>query len=453
MSSVAPCIRIVGRALTTAADRPPETHGGWAARSAIVHNAGRRRGGPLARRYRPWKTIILHSVTVFGIALAWAAAAYAVISLYAVLRARRRVPLPPVHDAPVSILKPLHGGFPDLERCLASFFELDGPEYELIFGVSSASDPALAVVAALRERHPTRPVAVVIDARSHGTNPKVSNLINMFPAARHDRLVIVDADIEVERDYLRQVVAPLSDPTVGLVTCLYRGAPAAGTWSRLGALYIDDWFAPAVCVAHLFGAQTFGFGATLALRRDALLEAGGFEALADQLADDWWLGELTRRRGLATRLANCVVATTVDERSLWALCAHELRWLLTVRCINPLGYAFSFVTFGLPMATLGAGLAQGQPAALTALCVALTARIALRLVQHRRGGSGLLWALLLIPVRDGMNVALWAAALFARRARWAGHALEVAVDGRIATVTDEHETRPGGRLPEQGPRL
>jgi len=150
----------------------------------------------------------------------------------------------------------------------------------------------------------------------HGANLKVSNLRNMEPYARHNWLVLADSDIRVSSDYLARVTMPLAGPSVGVVTCLYRGVARKGFWSHLGTLFIDDWFAPSVEVTHALGSTRFSFGSTIALRRAALNAAGGFEALSDVLADDFWLGEFTRRQGLHTVLSDVVVTTDVDDESL-----------------------------------------------------------------------------------------------------------------------------------------
>jgi len=217
-----------------------------------------------------WLDTLLHAL---GIALALAAAGYACIALWAVmkgLRKARRVPLPAGPPQPASVLKPLHGAEPRLYENLRSFCLQTHPDYQLVFGVRDPDDPAIAVVERLRLQFPQRSIALAIDPRVHGANFKVSNLLNMLPHAQHDLLVLADADIYVAPDYLARVTAPLADPTVGIVTCLYYGIPGRSLWSRLGRLFIDDWFAPSVRLSNAFGSTRFAFGSTIALRRDAL---------------------------------------------------------------------------------------------------------------------------------------------------------------------------------------
>jgi ceramide glucosyltransferase len=237
----------------------------------------------------------------------------------------------------------------------------------------------------------------------------------MLPHARHGWLVVADSDIAVAPDYLARVTAPLADAGTGVVTCLYRGRALAGFWSGLGAQFIDDWFAPSVRIARAAGSRRFAFGATLAVRRETLAAIGGFAALSGRLADDFWLGELARRQGLATVLSDVVVSTDVTEDSLAALWAHEIRWLRTIRSLNRTGFAFVFVTFTWPMLLLGLALAP-HPAMLAMALAGVLARSAL---------AGSAAAALRAPLRDTLLLAEWAAALFGSRVRWRGEILSV----------------------------
>lgn len=368
----------------------------------------------------------------FGIALTFAATGYALVALWAVLkglRKTRRVPLPASPPQAASVLKPLHGAEPRLYENLRSFCEQTHPEYQLIFGVRDPEDPAITAVERLRREFPQRSIALAVDPRVHGANFKVSNLMNMLPHAQHDLLVLADADIHVRPDYLTRVIAPLADAGVGIVTCLYYGIPGPSFWSRLGRLFIDDWFAPSVKLSHAFGSTRFAFGSTIALRRDALQTIGGFEALRDTLADDFWLGELTRRAGLRTVLSDVVVGTDVGESKLKDLWTHELRWLRTIRSIAPAGFAMTFVCFTSPLLLLGLSLAPGPVAAgLTLLGGA--ARVLLHFLQRRISDQAFAWhEVLLIPLRDTLLLMEWAAALAGWQVRWRGQVLHARGDG------------------------
>jgi ceramide glucosyltransferase len=331
--------------------------------------------------------------------------------------------LPAMAPLPVTVLKPLCGMEPHLEDNLATFCKQDYPVLQLLFGVRDPDDPAVAVVKRLQARYPERDIRLVVDSRVYGSNLKVSNLINMARVARHPWLVIADSDIAVEPDYLARVTAPLADATVGIVTCLYRGRALNAFWSRLGTLFIDTWFAPSVRVASAFGSSAFGFGATIALRADTLAALGGFRTLCNRLADDFWLGELTRRRGLRTVLSEVWVATDVTERDFAALWSRERRWMQTIRKINPWGYAFTFVTFTFPLLAVGLSLAPTRWNGAVAM-VGIAARLGL---HWRRPAPGLpapghAWY---APLRDGLLLLTWFSAFLGSTTQWRRQTLRI----------------------------
>ncbi|HEV7138375.1 MAG TPA: bacteriohopanetetrol glucosamine biosynthesis glycosyltransferase HpnI [Steroidobacteraceae bacterium] len=375
-------------------------------------------------------------------ALGYAAIAWGAVRLWRNSGVQRRLgggSAGPLH--PVTVLKPLCGAEPGLDHSLRSFCEQDYPAgLQIVFGVQHAADPALVVLEGLKRDFPRLDVAVVVDPTRHGASAKVSNLINMMRAARHDWLVLADSDVRVPPGYLAAVAAPLADPAVGIVTCPYRGVPRPGLWSLLGTLFINDWFIPSVRVAALFGSRAFAFGATIALRRDALEGIGGFPAIADQLADDYRLGELTRRRGQRTELSDVVVDTAVDERSFRQLSQHGLRWLRTIRVVRPGGYAFSAVTFSLPVAVLGCVIADGTFLTLSLLAATAVLRLMLHFAARAAGAAGpspersrsQLWA---IPLADALGFALWCGAFVTREVQWRQGRYRVARDGSVQPIS------------------
>jgi ceramide glucosyltransferase len=378
-------------------------------------------------------------------ALAFGAALYAVVAVVASrvstarAAARERLAAP----TPVSVLKPLCGAEPRLFENLATFCEQTHPSFEVICGVSRMDDPAIAIVHQLQAAYPQRRISLVVDPRIHGTNLKVSNLINLAQWARHDVFVLADSDIAVEPDYLERVCAPLADAQNGIVTCLYRAKGIAGFWSRVGAQFINEWFVPSVRIAHLFGSTRFGFGATLALRRATLERIGGFERLSNTLADDYWLAEHVRELGLNTLLSPVVVETDVTESTLDALWDRETRWLRTIRSVNRLGFTFLFVTVTLPWIACGAWLAFAlhgtavHPALRAALVAAVVTGAAARVMLHAMASSeGNMFRrdLALMPVRDALLFAQWMAGSFGSTVMWRGVRMPVEDTHRPPTV-------------------
>ena len=332
----------------------------------------------------------------------------------------------------VTILKPLCGVEPETYECLRSFCDQDYPDFQVLFGIADPADPVVPLVERLKREFPQRDLQIAIDRRQHGSSRKVSNLINMMTRARYDYLILADSDVRVARDYLARVVAPLQDPEVGIVTCPYRGVSRHGRWSKLGAMFINEWFMPSVRVAAKGGSRAFAFGATIGLRREVLARMGGFHTIADHLADDYRLGELTRAMGLRTALSEVEVEIAVVENTFEELIAHEIRWLRTIRAVRPSSYLFCCVTFGAPVALLGALLAGGGEVVWALFGATLIARLALHF--RRRQADGNSSGLLLIPLRDCLSLALWCWSLTTRRVKWRDQDLEICSDGSVMPV-------------------
>ncbi len=363
--------------------------------------------------------------------LASCGAAYAVMAAvfagrFARLPARSTSAFPPA-----TILKPLHGDEPRLEDCLGTFFAQDYPApVQLVFGVQDEHDPAVAVVDRLRARHPDIDTALVVDARRHGANAKVSNLINMYAAARHGVLVLSDADIAVPPDYLRKVTAALEPSEVGAVTCLYTGVAAGGLGSRFTAMGIDYHFLPNVLTGLSLGLAEPCFGSTVALRRALLDEIGGFKAFAEYLADDYEIGRAVRAKGYHVAIPNMTVRPSCSENGIGEWLAHELRWARTLRVVAPAGHVGSVVTYAIPLALLGTILSGFTLFPLGALATSLAARAALkwRIDKIFGGEGGPLW---LLPVRDVLSFGVFLASLFGVSVEWQGERLRVKQDGAL----------------------
>lgn len=333
--------------------------------------------------------------------------------------------------AAVSILKPLHGVEPNLYANLAGFCVQDYPApVQIVCGVNDPADPAIAIVRKLIAAFPGCDLKLVIDGRRHGANRKVSNLINMLAAARHDVLVISDSDIVVEADYLKNVTAALEQRGVGLVTCLYRGAGARGVWARLAAAAIDYHFLPGVLVGLKLGLAEPCFGSTIAIRRKTLAVIGGFEAVAEQLADDYALGALVRRAGLSVAIPPLVVAHDCTQKSARDLFRQELRWARTIRAVDPLGFAGSVITHAVPLALLGMVLG-GLARAAMILGAALVCRFVLQVELDRafRLRGDVYW---LAPLRDILSFVVFVASFLGRGVEWRGHRYGVQADSTLA---------------------
>jgi ceramide glucosyltransferase len=337
----------------------------------------------------------------------------------------------------VTILKPLHGDEVGLYENLASFLDQDYPgPVQIVFGVEDPNDAAIANVERLRVAYPDRAIELVIEPRAMGSNPKVANLINMQPRIAHDIVVLADSDIRVSRDYLSNLAGALLR-LGGVVSCPYYGISTGNLWSKLARLTIDSHFLPGVMVGSRLKISRPCLGSTVALHRTTLTAIGGFEPLADCLADDYVLGELVADRGGAVSMLPFAVGHVCGESSFVELWRHELRWALTIRTIDPLGYLGWIVTHAFPLALLAWIFGAGWPAAALALA-ALGCRALLVFATER--GYGLpthpYW---LIPVRDLLSFAVFAAGFVARDVSWRGHHYELMSHGLLKS---DRRTRP-----------
>jgi ceramide glucosyltransferase len=355
---------------------------------------------------------------------------YLVAAALAVRRFALRPRPRPGATPPVTVLKPLCGEDPELYENLLSFCRQDYPTWQIVFGVQNPSDPAVAIVNRLIAEFPEADLALVVKGGRNLGNLKVANLQNMLPKARHDLLVIADSDIRVGPDYLIAVTSSLMERDVGLVTCLYRGRPARGLWSSLGALHINHGFLPQALVGAGLGAAWGCFGATVALRRSMLDAIGGFAALADRLADDYALGEAVRRRGQRVQITPYLVDNIISEPSLGALFRHELRWARTIRTVAPAGFLGSLVTHPLVLAVFANLMGGGAlvPAAILILVMACRGAMA-RVVDRSLGLPPS--PLALLPVRDILSFAVFVTSFFARTVAWRDQRFRIGAGGHL----------------------
>ena len=318
----------------------------------------------------------------------------------------------------VSILKPILHSTPDVDHAIRTHLAQTYPEFELLLGVRESEADLVTV---------TDPRVRVIVCRTDTPNHKVGTLIDLAREARHPILIVNDADIAVPPDYIRDVAAELQPTGAGLVTCLYRAE--SSTWpGRFEALGVATDFAPSALVAPFVGVSEFGLGSTLAFRRADLDRIGGFEAIADYLADDYQLGCKLHALGRRNVIAKPVVSTTLSPKTWAAAWRHQVRWSRTVRLSRRGGYIGLPVTF----ATLWALVAAvcGLPwIALSLMLIRLTMALTAGYFVIR--SKDVLKYFYLIPFRDLYTVAIWAAALFGDTVEWGDETLKLDRTGRI----------------------
>jgi ceramide glucosyltransferase len=333
----------------------------------------------------------------------------AAYQLFAILACLWRRKQPAAAALSVSVLKPVSGSGGDLREALASHSKLDA---ELLCGVSSIDDPAVAII---REF----PNARLVVSSTITPNAKVGVLIDLVKAARHDIIIVNDSDIRVGPDYLR-VTAPLADPKVGLVTCLYRAVGDTFA-ARFEALGVATDFAPSTLVARMVGVDEFAMGSTLAFRKTDLQKIGGFESIADYLADDYQLGHKIHNLGLKCVLSDVIVETHLGS-DVWN---HQIRWARTIRVSKFYGYLGLPVTF----ATFWAVVCGSWRIGLAILLIRMVMAFVAGWVKMR--SKDVLKLFFLIPVRDLFGVAVWIVGLFGNTVLWRGRKLRLDRKGRI----------------------
>jgi ceramide glucosyltransferase len=382
---------------------------------------------------------------------------YLLIACVAVLRFPKRRSHAAVAPVPVTFLKPLCGVEPGLPDRLNAFCTQEyDPPVQLVCGIADRADAAGEAVfqsggmksSGASGRARLSAIDIVIDGRRHGTNLKVSNLINMLSLARHDVLVLSDSDITVGPGYLDGVVAELQRPGIGAVTCLYHGVPAAGIWARQAALAINSHFLPNVVAAVSFGLAQPCFGSTIAIRRDTLAGLGGLQSFADCLADDYAIGEAVRAGGSEVAITPFSVGHVCFQNSFRDLAGQEIRTARTIRSIEPIGYCGTILSHPFPLALAGALFGGGDGLLLAAM--ALTCRAVLCLCVEQAFGVARqpYW---LIPLRELMSFSVFVCSFFGATVTWRGICHRIGSGGRLLTFEagqghDADAVPPGPRL-------
>lgn len=382
-------------------------------------------------------------MTTALILLALVALAYQCAAMAAVIAFRMRRPVTGWRNPPpISILKPVRGLDEDFEEAIESHALQDYPAYEILFGVASLDDPAVPAIQRLIARYPNRSIRL-IHSTTPAPNGKVGVLIDLVREARHGVLLVNDSDISVPRDYLRRVVAPLRDPQVGLVTCIYRAASSsfAGKWEAFG-IAVD--FIPSTLVAPLVGVREFGLGSTLVFRREDLDATGGFQQIAGYIADDYQLARRITQLGKRAHLSKVVVETHLSDPDWRAVWSHQVRWARTIRVSRGDGYA------GLPVTHAGLWallcFAFGLPvygAGLLAMRIAMALGSALILRNPR---SAILSPL--APLWDLWAFAVWISGWSGRKIEWRGGQSMLTSDGRLQPLLPGSPAAPTHPQPQ-----
>jgi ceramide glucosyltransferase len=390
-----------------------------------------------------WRALL--ALAAFGLVSSFV---FLLLAIIAAVRFKRRsaserrhaLSFPADRLPPVTIFKPVHGMEERLEENLESFFQQDYPNYEIIIGARSEDDPAIILAKNIALRYPQIQSRFVASGPPEWPNAKVFTLDKMIPLSRNNFFVISDSDVRVDRDFLRNVIPPLFDQKLGLVTCLYRGDPASDFWSFLEALGMSVEMPSGVVTADMLEGIRFALGPAVALRRDSLDAIGGIRATADYYSDDYVLGNKIWAAGYKVIFSHYFIHHVLTPRSFMRTLGDQLRWMKSTRHSRPWGHIGSGLTFAMPFGLLGliAGAALGRWALGLSF---LAAAFANRVIQSIIVG----WSLMqdpralkfcwLYPLRDLQGFGVWLASFLSHSFYWRGEIYRFTKDGRIIAQT------------------
>jgi ceramide glucosyltransferase len=346
---------------------------------------------------------------------------YYLIAIFSSWRYFRFPQLQPLdYTPPISNLKPIRGVDPDAYENFASLCQQDYPEYELLFCVSSASDPVVSVLERLQRDFPNRLIRIIYRASDNASNDKVAKLARLVNEARHEVLVINDSDVRVAADYLRRVVAPLGRSGVGAVTCFYSSRSDKNFAENLHTIgMLSDFFAGLLVARQLDGVK-FAIGKTIVTTRTNLAEFGGYESLENRPGDDLLVGRLIAGQGHEVELLPYTVQTVSDSASFRDLLQKRLRWMVVMRHMRPAGHFGLLFTHGLPWMLLAVLVHPSAVVVLSYAGLYAVLRIAMTWMIGVRGmkQSGVWQRMPLIPVWDAAAFLLWLTSFTRSSIRW-----------------------------------
>jgi ceramide glucosyltransferase len=385
---------------------------------------------------------VLLGLAVFGLVTSTVFAGMVLWAVPGYLRERRRalaeLAVRPGFSPALTLLKPLHGSEPGLEQHLATFFEQDYPEYEILFCTRTAEDAGLETARRVAAKYPKIPVKFLsTGGQPDYINAKVASMERMETEAAHEILVISDSDVRVTPNYLRAVALPFANRQVGAMCCPYRGVAAeGGLWARLEAVGMSVEMTSGVLAARGMEGMQFVLGPTMAFRRDAIRRMGGFKVTADYCADDFVLGNETFKLGQAVALSHHAIDHMVINSSLGASLKHQVRWMKSTRFSRPKGHFGTALTFSLPFGLLawGAAVLLGHPwwgLALFGWSVATRLALALAVGRMVVGDKSWFGLVVLYPLRDLMGFGFWAASYLGCRILWRGRVFQLLPGGKM----------------------
>jgi ceramide glucosyltransferase len=369
-------------------------------------------------------------LSVFLMLMVAGSLAYALLTIVAAVAYRRVNPPPLRRQVPISILKPLAGVDEGLEANLRSFFAQQYGKFEILFAVHDAADPAIALVEKLRREFPAVPTQLIVTGDPPYPNAKVYSLDRMLQAAGHEIVAMGDSDVRVSRWLLETLAREFQAERVGLITCPYRAIAGRSLWSEMEAIFMNTEFLGGVLVARLLNGMDFALGPTIAVRKSALAQIGGFDFLKDYLAEDFVMGNRVAASGWRVLLSSEVIEHRIGSEKFVPNLSHRLRWLRSTRRSRPLGYIGQVFTnpFAAGLIVWAIRPAWWPAFLAAALLRAVSAWAQAGWVLEDPLARRYWWAVL---PQDIWNFLIWIAGFFGNTVVWRGRTYYVARDGRF----------------------
>ncbi len=398
-------------------------------------------------------TLSLFHFTILGMAaIPWIYYSLALFSAWRFFRCSRKTKTSVSYTPPISHLKPIRGLDPDAYENFASFCRQDYPEYEIVFCVGDASEPALPTIQRLIRDFPECQIRVLMGSGRVAANDKVAKLVRLTAEAKYDTVVISDSDVRVQPDYLRTVVAPMADAKVGAVTCFY--APVASEEKTLvqriqSVGMLSDFYAGILVAWQLDGVK-FALGPTIATTRKHLAGFGGYAAIENRPADDLLVGRLIAEQGYEVSLLNYTIQTVSDFHSLRDLFLKRLRWTVVMRIMRPWGHFGLIFTLGLPWALAAIFIDPTPQVAFLFLSAYFAFRIAMMEVIGKSGlkQPGVYKKLWLLPMWDLLATCIWLASFTRNSIRWRDGYYYIR-NGELVPVDPTAALRAAEKAPER----
>jgi ceramide glucosyltransferase len=337
----------------------------------------------------------------------------------------------PGTQPPVSVLRPLCGHDDGLEENLRSFMLQEYAEYEVLFGVHSQDDPAVAVAEKIISEFRDRIKAqLIVTGESPIPNAKAFSLNCLVREARYDVLVMADSDVRVTPTLLSHLAREFQEEGVGLISCPYRAVPGRGLWSRLEAIGMNTELLGGVLVARMIEGMRFALGCAVAVRRNVLEDMGGFGYLQEFLAEDFVIGQRAAELGHSVLFSSYVIEHRIGSQTMMRNLVHRMRWARSTRRSRPAGYWGQMFTYPLPLALLlWASYPGAWPAVLLTLILRGSAALATaHYVVHDPVTQKQWW---LLPVQDVIGFFIWISGFVGDKIIWRDRKCTVLRDGRL----------------------